>query len=174
MTSDPRDVMVEWQNGTRKVLRAEGHRLSMTWSGEYGKESSSTGSCLCGWTESASAQDIVREEYRWHIATVIAKEEARMLSDDPVLREAQRKNLPVERDPHGLEEYPENEGAQAWRIILASERDHPPRTTIDFWIRPDRSTRYALSGVFENSRDTDKASTAIGWVRRYGVGYTNL
>lgn len=69
---EPRDVMVEWQNRTRKVLRVRGHRLAMTWSGEYGVESSSTGECPCGWTESASSQDIVREEYRWHLAKVIA------------------------------------------------------------------------------------------------------
>lgn len=67
-----------------KVLRLSGHKLTITWSGEYGIESSSTGECACGWTESASNQREVRFEYRRHVAKEIAK---RVLdgenSDDP-------------------------------------------------------------------------------------------
>jgi hypothetical protein len=48
-------------------MRLSGHKLSMEWSGEYGVESSSTGTCVCGWTESASLQKEVRNEYRWHL-----------------------------------------------------------------------------------------------------------
>lgn len=42
----------------------------MTWSGEYGEESSSTGECPCGWTESGSSQNVVRFEYRQHLKRV--------------------------------------------------------------------------------------------------------
>src|SRR3972149_12261944 len=45
----------------------------MTWSGEYGVESSSTGECICGWTESASSQREVRNEYRSHLQAVLAR-----------------------------------------------------------------------------------------------------
>lgn len=49
-------------------LRVPGHALSMTWSGERGEESSSTGTCRCGrWSESGSSQLVVREEYRHHL-----------------------------------------------------------------------------------------------------------
>lgn len=54
-------------------LRAKGHKLTMTWSGEYGEESSSTGECPCGWTESGSSQEVVRYEYRWHLAQVLGR-----------------------------------------------------------------------------------------------------
>ena len=50
--------------------RIKGHKLTMEWSGEYGVESSSTGTCPCGWTESASSQAVVRDEYRWHLRDV--------------------------------------------------------------------------------------------------------
>lgn len=51
--------------------RIPGHALTMTWSGEYGAESSSTGTCKCGaWEESASNQDEVRFEYRAHLRRV--------------------------------------------------------------------------------------------------------
>jgi DnaJ-class molecular chaperone len=53
-----------------KALRAKGHKLTMTWSGEYGVESSSTGTCPCGWQESASNQTVVRFEYRQHLLSV--------------------------------------------------------------------------------------------------------
>lgn len=55
---------------TRRRLSAPGHRLTVKWSGEYGAESSSTGFCPCGWTESASNQDEVRFEYRMHLSAV--------------------------------------------------------------------------------------------------------
>lgn len=55
----------------RKALRAPGHKLSLSWSGEYGVESSSTGTCTCGWEESASSQAVVRQEYRWHLERVL-------------------------------------------------------------------------------------------------------
>lgn len=51
-------------------MRIKGHKLTMTWSGEYGEESSSTGTCLCGWSESGSSQSVVREEYRHHLRKV--------------------------------------------------------------------------------------------------------
>jgi len=47
--------------------RRKGHRLTLEWSGEYGAESSSTGHCPCGWSESASSQDEVRCEYQYHL-----------------------------------------------------------------------------------------------------------
>jgi hypothetical protein len=52
-------------------LRAKGHALTIEWSGERGVESSSTGTCRCGWTESASNQDEVRNEYRFHLMRVL-------------------------------------------------------------------------------------------------------
>jgi hypothetical protein len=42
----------------------------MEWSGERGAESSSTGFCKCGWSESAGGQREVRNEYRHHLAQV--------------------------------------------------------------------------------------------------------
>ena len=42
----------------------------MEWSGEHGIESSSTGECPCGWSESASSQRVVREEYRYHLRSL--------------------------------------------------------------------------------------------------------
>jgi hypothetical protein len=57
------------QNPTPR--RIPGHALSMEWSGEHGAESSSTGTCKCGqWEESASSQQEVRSEYRWHLKKV--------------------------------------------------------------------------------------------------------
>jgi hypothetical protein len=52
-------------------LRAKGHALTIEWSGESGIESSSTGTCRCGWTESASNQYEVRNEYRFHLMRVL-------------------------------------------------------------------------------------------------------
>jgi hypothetical protein len=53
-------------------LRAPGHALTVEWSGEHGPESSSTGTCACGrWQESASSQDEVRNEYRFHLRGVL-------------------------------------------------------------------------------------------------------
>ena len=52
-------------------MRAQGHALTMVWSGEYGQESSSTGFCRCGWEESASSQREVRNEYHWHLRKVL-------------------------------------------------------------------------------------------------------
>lgn len=52
-------------------LRAKGHALRMEWSGERGVEASSTGICPCGWTESASSQKEVRNEYRSHLLRVL-------------------------------------------------------------------------------------------------------
>lgn len=45
----------------------KGHKLTLSWSGEYGVESSSTASCVCGWQESASNQEECRHEYRCHL-----------------------------------------------------------------------------------------------------------
>ena len=58
------------------ALRLRGHRLTLEWSGEYGAESSSTGYCSCGWTESASSQREVRAEYRYHLAQKINEQNA--------------------------------------------------------------------------------------------------
>lgn len=56
-----------------KGTRVAGHALRMAWSGEHGIESTSTGTCKCGnWAESASSQRVVRIEYRWHLANVLA------------------------------------------------------------------------------------------------------
>lgn len=45
----------------------KGHKLTLTWSGEYGVESSSTAHCACGWQESGSSQEVCRFEYRQHL-----------------------------------------------------------------------------------------------------------
>lgn len=61
--------MADW---APKGTRIPGHALSLEWSGEYGWESSSTGTCKCGtWQESASSQDVVRFEYRLHLGKVL-------------------------------------------------------------------------------------------------------
>lgn len=57
----------------RKALRVPGHKLTITWSGETGIESSSTGECTCGWQEAASNQHHVRFEYRHHLEEVQAR-----------------------------------------------------------------------------------------------------
>lgn len=55
-------------------LSAPGHALTMEWSGEIGTESSSTGYCKCGgWEESASSQQEVRNEYRFHLRKVLGQ-----------------------------------------------------------------------------------------------------
>lgn len=59
----------------RRGLRVKGHALSLEWSGEYGAESSSTGTCRCGWSESASNQEEVRNEYAWHLQRVLEQQE---------------------------------------------------------------------------------------------------
>jgi len=46
----------------------KGHKLTLTWSREYGIESSSTAECACGWQESHSNQAGCRMEYRLHLA----------------------------------------------------------------------------------------------------------
>lgn len=55
------------------------HKLTIEWSGEYGEESSSTGTCTCGWTESASNQVEVRHEYACHMKDVKSMEESAAL-----------------------------------------------------------------------------------------------
>jgi hypothetical protein len=54
----------------KRPRKLKGHKLTLTWCGEYGEESSSTGTCTCGWEESASSQKVCREEYRWHLEQV--------------------------------------------------------------------------------------------------------
>ena len=51
----------------KRTRPLKGHKLSIEWSGEYGIESTSTGTCKCGWTESCSSREIVRDEYGWHL-----------------------------------------------------------------------------------------------------------
>lgn len=48
-------------------MRIKGHFLDVRWNGEYGAESGSTGTCPCGWSESASSQREVRREYQFHL-----------------------------------------------------------------------------------------------------------
>lgn len=67
------EILEEVHNGTRKRLRLAGHKLTMEWSGEYGYESSSTGTCPCGWMEHGSSQEVVRDEYRFHLIDEIAR-----------------------------------------------------------------------------------------------------
>lgn len=57
--------------------RVKGHALTTQWSGEYGVESSNTGTCKCGdWTESASSAAAVRREYWWHLEDVLKAQKA--------------------------------------------------------------------------------------------------
>ena len=69
-------------------LRLAGPKLSMEWSGEFGAESVTTGTCSCGkggarvWQESASNQKEVRKEYREHLAKVIFQREIKQLSEE--------------------------------------------------------------------------------------------
>jgi len=58
----------------RIAPRVKGHSLIVSWNGEYGEESSSTGLCTCGWEESASSQREVRFEYREHLASVVRRQ----------------------------------------------------------------------------------------------------
>ena len=53
------------------TVRLAGHALTVEWSGERGAESSSTGYCRCGWSESASSQHEVRFEYRMHLRRLL-------------------------------------------------------------------------------------------------------
>jgi len=59
--------------GTRApVLKVPGHKLTVTWNGEHGKESGSTGTCTCGWTESCNSRGAVNTEFRNHLARISA------------------------------------------------------------------------------------------------------
>lgn len=54
-----------------KPVRLVGHKLTVAFSGERSREErSSTGTCICGWTESASTRAEVRFEYRMHLRAV--------------------------------------------------------------------------------------------------------
>lgn len=56
---------------TRRPKRIKGHKLTLTFSGERSRaERSSTGTCACGWEESASTQAEVRNEYGFHLERV--------------------------------------------------------------------------------------------------------
>lgn len=58
----------------QKGLRFKGHKLTIQFSGERTRaERSSTGYCTCGWSESASVQSEVRNEYRFHLEDVAKK-----------------------------------------------------------------------------------------------------
>ena len=70
-------------------LRLAGHKLSMEWSGQFGADSISTGTCSCGkgdggcvWQESASNQREVRAEYRRHLAKAIFQRKVKQLSEE--------------------------------------------------------------------------------------------
>lgn len=54
-------------SGPSRTKPLKGHRLTLSWCGEYGAESSSTASCICGWQESHSNQEGCRFEYRCHL-----------------------------------------------------------------------------------------------------------
>ncbi len=56
-------------------MRISGHKLTIEWNGEYGVESASTGTCPCGWQESGSNREVVRDEYRGHLLRVKELEE---------------------------------------------------------------------------------------------------
>jgi hypothetical protein len=72
---DKQDQQIAAEKAARpKPLRVKGHKLTMEWSGEHGEESSSTGTCTCGWEESASSQREVRFEYREHLRSLLKKE----------------------------------------------------------------------------------------------------
>lgn len=72
---DERDKAAEQaENGRKRApsrhprIRVPGHKLTITWSGERKREeSSSTGTCICGWSESGSNREIVRDEYTHHL-----------------------------------------------------------------------------------------------------------
>ena len=66
--------MPAWEDeAVTKAIRVPGHALTVEWSGERKRyERSSTGTCKCGWSESASTQDEVRNEYRFHLRRVAA------------------------------------------------------------------------------------------------------
>lgn len=65
----------DFRTGKRQRARLAGHKLTMEWNGEYGWESASTGTCPCGWQESASSKNEVRNEYFWHITREMARAE---------------------------------------------------------------------------------------------------
>lgn len=48
--------------------------VSMQWSGEHGRESTSTATCRCGWSESTSSQRESRFEYRQHLLSLTPME----------------------------------------------------------------------------------------------------
>ncbi len=82
MTHSVEDIMTaqdrirqEFRDGKRKRARLSGHKLTVEWSGETGYESSSTGTCPCGWQESGYNQQVVRDEYWYHITREIARKE---------------------------------------------------------------------------------------------------
>jgi len=57
-----------------KPTRLVGHKLTVEFSGERSREErSSTGYCICGWSESASTQNEVRFEYRVHVKREIER-----------------------------------------------------------------------------------------------------
>lgn len=50
-------------------MRVPGHKLTVESSNERSRaEHSATGTCICGWEESASSQKVVRQEYRYHLS----------------------------------------------------------------------------------------------------------
>jgi hypothetical protein len=55
-------------------MRLKGHKLSIEWNGERGRESSSTGTCICGWSESGSSREVVRDEYAVHLQREVARQ----------------------------------------------------------------------------------------------------
>jgi hypothetical protein len=72
------------------MIRLQGHKLTIEGSTERCRaERSHTGTCKCGWEESASTYEEVRWEYRNHLQREKAREHERMMSLHRVLQVSQ-------------------------------------------------------------------------------------
>lgn len=70
-----------------KPVRLVGHKLTVEFSGERSRaERSSTGTCKCGWSESASTQNEVRFEYRMHIKDMTERRDRHIAEYNESLR----------------------------------------------------------------------------------------
>lgn len=78
--------MISLQETISKLTMPEraqvpGHKLLLEWSGEYGEESSSMGTCTCGkWEESCSSQREVRNEFGFHKRRMWARKQLRLFT----------------------------------------------------------------------------------------------
>jgi hypothetical protein len=55
------------------ALRVAGHKLTTDWNGERGPESSATGRCTCGWSETCGSRESVKQEFQHHLRRVAEK-----------------------------------------------------------------------------------------------------